>query len=169
MNINVKVSTVAKADMTPAEWEARVDLAAAYRLIAHYGWGDVIYNHSSMRVPGEDRKFLIKRHELLYEEVTPSNLVKVSMDDDLDESAGVNRPGFTLHGGVLSGRPDVNCAVHVHTQIGMALAGLKHGLRMVSQPAVRFYNRVGYHDYEGITEDSANVSASTRRSARIGR
>ena len=153
MNINVKVATVAKADMSAAEWEARVDLAAAYRLIAHYGWGDVIYNHSSMRVPGEERKFLIKRHELLYEEVTPSNLVKVSMDDDLDESAGVNRPGFTLHGGVLSARPDVNCAVHVHTQIGMALAGLKHGLRMVSQPAVRFYNRVGYHDYEGITED----------------
>ncbi len=153
MNINVKVATVAKADMSPAEWEARIDLAAAYRLIAHYGWGDVIYNHSSMRVPGDERKFLIKRHELLYEEVTPSNLVKVSMDDDVDESAGVNRPGFTLHGGVLSARPDVNCAVHVHTQIGMALAGLKHGLRMVSQPAVRFYNRVGYHDYEGITED----------------
>jgi ribulose-5-phosphate 4-epimerase/fuculose-1-phosphate aldolase len=153
MNINVKVATVAKADMSAAEWEARVDLAAAYRLIAHYGWGDVIYNHSSMRVPGEERKFLIKRHELLYEEVTPSNLVKVSMDDDLDESAGVNRPGFTLHGGVLSARPDVNCAVHVHTEIGMAIAGLKHGLRMVSQPAVRFYNRVGYHDYEGITED----------------
>ena len=69
-----------------------------------------------MRVPGEERKFLIKRHELLYTEVTASNLVKVSMDDDLDESAGVNRPGFTLHGGVLSGRPDVNCAVHVHTE-----------------------------------------------------
>ena len=75
MNINVKVATVAKADMSAAEWEARVDLAAAYRLIAHYGWGDVIYNHSSMRVPGEERNFLIKRHELLYEEVTPSNLV----------------------------------------------------------------------------------------------
>jgi ribulose-5-phosphate 4-epimerase/fuculose-1-phosphate aldolase len=75
------------------------------------------------------------------------------MDDDLDESSGVNRPGFTLHGGVLSARPDVNCAVHVHTETGMALAGLQHGLRMVSQPAVRFFNRIGYHDYEGITED----------------
>ena len=75
------------------------------------------------------------------------------MDDDLDESAGVNRPGFTLHGGVLAGRPDVNCAVHVHTETGMAIGGLRHGLRMVSQPAIRFYNRVGYHDYEGITED----------------
>jgi ribulose-5-phosphate 4-epimerase/fuculose-1-phosphate aldolase len=153
MNTHAKIATVTPASMSPEEWQARTDLAAAYRLIAYYGWGDVIYNHSSMRVPGEERMFLIKRHELLYTEVTASNLVKVSMDDDLDESAGVNRPGFTLHGGVLSARPDVNCAVHVHTEIGMAIAGLKHGLRMVSQQAIRFYNRVGYHPYEGITED----------------
>ncbi len=150
---NLKIAALDQSQMSPQEWQARVDLAAAYRLIAHYGWGDVIYNHSSMRVPGEERKFLIKRHELLYTEVTPSNLVKVSMDDDLDESAGVNRPGFTLHGGVLSARPDVNCAVHVHTETGMAISGLRHGLRMVSQAAIRFYNRIGYHDYEGITED----------------
>jgi len=148
-------STITPAGVSAEEWQARVDLAAAYRLIAHHGWDDVIYNHSSLRVPGEDRKFLIKRHELLYTEVTASNLVKVSMDDDLDEQAGVNRPGFTLHGGVLSARLDVNCAVHVHTDLGMALAGLKHGLRMVSQVAIRFYQRVGYHPYEGITEDFA--------------
>jgi len=153
MNVHANVATVAKSSVSPEEWQARVDLAAVYRLIAHYGWGDVIYNHSSMRVPGEDRMFLIKRHELLYTEVTASNLVKVSMDEDLDEKAGVNRPGFTLHGGVLSGRADVNCAVHVHTEIGMAISGLKSGLRMCSQNAIRFYNRVGYHDYEGITED----------------
>ncbi|MGA2892295.1 MAG: class II aldolase/adducin family protein [Xanthobacteraceae bacterium] len=153
MNTHLKIAVVAEADISPAEWQARIDLAATYRLIAHYGWDDVIYNHSSMRVPGDERKFLIKRHELLYTEVTASNLVKVSMDDDLDEAAGVNRPGFTLHGGVLSARPDVNCAVHVHTETGMAVAGIKHGLRMVSQAAIRFYNRVGYHDYEGITED----------------
>jgi ribulose-5-phosphate 4-epimerase/fuculose-1-phosphate aldolase len=150
---NVKIAGVAQSDITPAEWQARVDLAATYRLIAHYGWDDVIYNHSSMRVPGEERNFLIKRHELLYTEVTPANLVKVSMDADLDESAGVNRPGFTLHGGVLSGRPDVNCAVHVHTETGMAIGGLQDGLRMVSQAAIRFHNRIGYHGYEGITED----------------
>jgi ribulose-5-phosphate 4-epimerase/fuculose-1-phosphate aldolase len=106
-----------------------------------------------MRVPGEPRKFLMKRHELLWTEVTASNLVKVDMDEDLDERAGVNRPGFTLHGGVLRARPDVNCAIHVHTATGMAIAGLKHGLRMVSQEAVRFYKRIGYHAYEGLTED----------------
>src|ERR1700753_1235764 len=101
---NVKIAAVAEADISPAEWQARVDPAAPYRRIAQHGWGDVIYNHSSLRVPGEERKFLIKRHELLYTEVTPSNLVKVSMDDDLDESSGVHRPGVTLHRGVVSAR-----------------------------------------------------------------
>ncbi len=152
MNIATKPA-VNLADVSDAERQARVDLAAVYRLCAHYGWDDVIYNHCAMRVPGEDTKFLMKRHELLWTEVTASNLVKVDMRDDLDEFAGVNRPGFTLHGGVLTGRPDVNCSVHVHTETGMALSGLKHGLRMVSQQAMRFHNRIGYHPYEGITED----------------
>jgi ribulose-5-phosphate 4-epimerase/fuculose-1-phosphate aldolase len=155
--MNIHTRTVKKAPkqkgMTDAEWQARVDLAAVYRLVSHNGWDDVIYNHCSMRVPGENSKFLMKRHELLWTEVTASNLVKVDMHDDLDESAGVNRPGFTLHGGELRGRPDVNCAVHVHTPIGMAIAGLKGGLRMISQEAVRFYGGIGYHPYEGITED----------------
>jgi ribulose-5-phosphate 4-epimerase/fuculose-1-phosphate aldolase len=154
MNKPAKLAmATSQGTISDVEWEARVDLAAIYRLLAHYGWDDVIYNHSSMRVPGEPRNFLMKRHDLLYTEITASNLVKVSMDEDLDEKAGVNRPGFTLHGGVLSARPDVNCAVHVHTENGMALAGLKHGLRMVSQQAIRFYQRIGYHAYEGITED----------------
>ena len=132
--------------------QARLDLAAVYRLLAHHGWGDVIFNHAAMRVPSNPRHFLIKRHELLYTEVTASNLVEVSMDDDLDERSGVNRPGFTLHSGVLRARPDVNCSVHVHPEEGIALSGLRHGLRMLSQNAMRFYNRVGYHDYEGLTD-----------------
>jgi ribulose-5-phosphate 4-epimerase/fuculose-1-phosphate aldolase len=153
MNKHADLAKVSSDQNSQAEWEARVDLAAVYRLLAHYGWDDVIYNHSSMRVPGEPRMFLMKKHELLYTEVTASNLVKVNMDEDLDEKSGVNRPGFTLHGGVLGARADVNCAVHVHTENGVALSGLKHGLRMISQQALRFYKRVGYHKYEGITED----------------
>lgn len=157
MSAHAKLATVggqlSQDKSSQAEWQARVDLAAVYRLLAHYGWDDVIYNHSSMRVPGEPRHFLMKQHDLLYTEVTASNLVKVNMDEDLDEKSGVNRPGFTLHGGVLAARGDVNCAVHVHTNSGMAIAGLRHGLRMVSQQAVRFYNRIGCHGYEGITED----------------
>ena len=155
MNTHAKVAAVSQDGISHAEWQARVDLAAVYRLIAHYGWDDVIYNHSSMRVPDEPRYFLMKKHDLLYTEVTASNLVKVCMDEDLDEKSGVNRPGFTLHGGVLAARADVNCAVHVHTATGMAIAGLRHGLRMVSQQAIRFYQRIGYHAYEGITEDFA--------------
>src|SRR3954466_7201520 len=152
MNIVTRPSTNL-ADLSDAERQARPDLAAVYRLCAHYGWGDVIYNHCSMRVPGEPNMFLMKQHELLWTEITATNLRKVDMNADLDEKAGVNRPGFTLHGGVLKGRPDVNCAVHVHTRTGMALAGLKSGLRMISQESVRFYGRLGYHPYEGITED----------------
>ena len=156
MNKLASVPKIATRDgISPAEMQARVDLAAVYRLLAHYGWDDVIYNHSSMRVPGEPRMFLMKKHELLYTEVTASNLVKVNMDEDLDEKAGVNRPGFTLHGGVLAARSDVNCAVHVHTNNGMAIGALPHGLRMISQHAIRFYRRIGYHKYEGITEDFA--------------
>jgi ribulose-5-phosphate 4-epimerase/fuculose-1-phosphate aldolase len=137
---------------TDADWQARVDLAAVYRLLAHYGWGDVIFNHAAMRAPSNSRHFFIKRHELLYTEVTASNLVEVSMDDDLDERSGVNRPGFTLHSGVLRARPDVHCSVHVHPDEGVAISGLKHGLRPLSQDAMRFHNRIGYHDYEGITD-----------------
>src|SRR3984893_1349405 len=109
--MNIHATASVDAAISPAEREARADLAAVYRLVAHHGWDDVIYNHCSMRVAGEPRKFLMKRHELLWTEVTASNLVKVDMEDDLEEKAGVNRPGFTLHGGVLRGRPDVNCAV----------------------------------------------------------
>ena len=139
--------------MAAKEWDARVDLAAVYRLCAHYGWGDLIFNHCSLRVPNEPSKFLMKRHADMWTEVTASSLVKVDMYEDLDESSGINRPGFTLHSGVLQGREDVNCVVHVHTDTGMAISGLKSGLRMLSQAATRFYNRIGYHSYEGITED----------------
>jgi ribulose-5-phosphate 4-epimerase/fuculose-1-phosphate aldolase len=132
--------------------QARVDLAAVYRLLASHGWGDVIFNHAAMRVPSNPRHFFIKRHELLYTEVTASNLVEVSMDDDLDERSGVNRPGFTLHSGVMRGRPDVQCSVHVHPEEAIAISGMKRGLRPLSQNAMRFFNRVGYHDYEGLTD-----------------
>lgn len=148
-----KITQISEAKVRGAEWDARVDLAAVYRLLALHGWDDVIYNHSSMRVPGEPRNFLMKKHDLLYAEVTASNLVKVSMDEDLDESAGVNRPGYTLHGGVLAAREDVNCAIHIHTNTGIAISGLRRGLRMLSQASIRFYKRIGYHPYEGLTED----------------
>jgi ribulose-5-phosphate 4-epimerase/fuculose-1-phosphate aldolase len=142
--------------MTPDmdERQARVELAALYRLLdLHYGFGEGIYNHVSMRVPGEPDSFLIKAHALMFREVTASNLIKVRLDADLDESSHVNRPGLTLHGAILSARPDVNCAVHVHSLAGLALSAHKAGLRMLTQNSVRFYRRIGYHVYQGIVED----------------
>lgn len=143
-----------RQSVSEAEWQARVDLAAAYRLAHEYRWADSIYNHISMRVPDEPDFFLIKAHELIYNEVSASNLVKVDMRrDDVDEAMHVNRPGFTLHGGLLSVRPDVNCAYHTHIPACIAVASQKDGLLPMSQNAMQFWGDIGYHDYEGITED----------------
>jgi ribulose-5-phosphate 4-epimerase/fuculose-1-phosphate aldolase len=132
----------------------RLELAALHRLIDfHYGTGEGIYNHASMRVPEQPDHFLLKPHALLFREVTASSLIKVALGADLDESAHVNRPGFTLHGAILASRPDLNCAIHLHTNVGLAMSAHRRGLRMLSQNAVRFYRRLGYHDYQGIVED----------------
>jgi ribulose-5-phosphate 4-epimerase/fuculose-1-phosphate aldolase len=147
-------------EQTPApandERHARVELAALYRLLdMQYGVGEGIYNHVSLRVPGEPDHFLIKRHSLLYREVTASNLIKIGAQSDLDERSHVNRPGFTLHSAILLARPDVNCAIHLHTKPGLAMSAHARGLRMLSQNSVRFYRRLGYHAYQGIVEDSS--------------
>jgi ribulose-5-phosphate 4-epimerase/fuculose-1-phosphate aldolase len=145
-----------RESVTPEEWEARVDLAAAYRLAHLHQWADSIYNHISVRVPGEPHMFLIKAHELLYNEVTASNLIKVdSRNDDVDESYHVNKPGFTLHGGLMQVRPDINAAFHTHIQSTIAVSNQKEGLQLLSLAAMRFYKEVGYHDFQGITDDLA--------------
>ena len=113
------------------------------------GWNNGIYNHVSARVPGEPDKFLIKGHALLWDEVTASNLIKVDMNDELDEDAGVNRPGFVLHSAVLRARPDTDAVVHVHPDPCVAVSASKEGLLPLSQTAIRFYDRLAYHDYEG--------------------
>ncbi len=139
--------------IAPAERQVRTNLAAAYRLVDHFfATTDGIYNHLSCRVPGEPDRFLIKRHALLYREVTASNLAKVDMAADLDERAGVNRPGFVLHSGLLSARPDVNCVMHLHGPLAIAMSARADGLKMMSQAAIRFHRSVGYHPFEGITE-----------------
>ncbi|MGE0254262.1 MAG: class II aldolase/adducin family protein [Alphaproteobacteria bacterium] len=143
-----------KGKVSPEEWQARVDLAACYRLADLYGWADAIYNHVSLRVPGEPDFFLIKAHELLYEEVTASNLVKCDMrNDDVDERLHVNRPGFTLHGGILRVRPEINCVYHTHIEACITVSNQKDGLLPISQSALQFMGDIGYHEYEGITEN----------------
>ena len=158
--------TIEETAVSAEEWQARVQLAAVYRLVELHGWGEGIYNHISLRVPDTPDHFLVKRHDLLYSEVKASNLVKVPINGDLDERSGVNRPGFVLHGGVLQSRADVNCALHVHTAEGIAISTLAEPLRMLSQYAARFYNRVGYHVYEGITD---GIDERSRIVANLGK
>ena len=136
------------------EASARIELAAFYRLVEHLGWGEGIYNHIALRVPGSPDEFLIKLHALTYEEVTASNLVKVNSHDDLDERAGVNRVGFCTHAPVMRARPDVDCTIHLHTVPIMAIAAHPKGLRMLHQHSVRFYDDIAYQDYEGFAESS---------------
>lgn len=137
---------------------ARRHLAALYRLIDHhFPSTDGIYNHLSLRVPERPNCFLIKRHDLLYEEVTASNLVEADMTKELDERAHVNKPGFVLHSAILSARPETNCVVHIHSIAGQAMAAHRGGLKMLSQNAVRFYKRIAYHPYEGIVDDHSEA------------
>jgi ribulose-5-phosphate 4-epimerase/fuculose-1-phosphate aldolase len=144
-----------RASMAFTEAEARDELAALYHLLdEHVGRQEGIYTHVTLRVPRQLDHMLIKRHIDLYSEVTAENLVKVPIGADVDESFGVNRPGVVLHSGALSARADVNCAIHVHTDAGLAFAARKTGLRMITQNALRFWNRIGYHDYEGLVVDS---------------
>jgi len=137
------------------EWAAREDLAACYRLCVHYRMTDMIYNHISLKVPGTEDHFLINAFGLLYEEVTASNLVKVDIDGKLldDDILEANPAGFVIHSAIHRARPDLHCVFHTHTRAGVAVSAQKNGLLPISQHAMRFFNRVGYHGYEGIALD----------------
>ncbi len=141
------------ASIAPAEWAARVDLAACYRLAAHFGLTDLIYTHISARVPGEDAHFLINAYGLLFDEIRASTLVKVRLDGSIVDDPtglGINDAGFVIHGAVHGARHDVGCVMHTHTTAGLAVAAQRRGLLPLTQHAMRFTDAIGYHDYEGI-------------------
>lgn len=146
-----------KDRVSAAEWQARVDLAACYRLVHLEGWTHQTANHISARVPGEDGAFLINPYGLYYEHVTASNLVKIDCDGNLlsDTPHKVNRAGFVIHSAVHAARHDVACVLHTHTDVGTAISATRAGLLPVSQDACLFYNRVAYHAFEGIASDLA--------------
>lgn len=146
-----------KQTVSPAEWEARVELAACYRLIAHFRMTDWIYNHISARVPGDHGHYLINPFGLLYEEVSASNLVKVDIHGRLTEEIGldVNPAAFVIHGAIHAARPDIGCVLHTHTAAGTGVAAQAHGLLPISQNAFKVIDRVAYHDFEGIALDNA--------------
>ena len=134
------------------EWQVRVDLAACYRLIAMYGWDDLVFTHVSARVPGPEEHFLINAYGLLFEEMSASSLVKVDLNGDkvLDSPHPVNPAGFVIHSAVHEARPDVGCVLHTHTKAGVAVSAQADGLRPISQTSLFPYATLAYHDYEGV-------------------
>ena len=140
---------------TAAERAVREDLAAAYRLIAHFGLDDGIYTHISARVPGTEDQFLINPFGMLYRDITASSLVKVDLNGKIldDSPHEVNPAGFTIHSAVHAARHDALCVLHTHTVAGVAVASLKQGLQPCNQWALQFHGRVVYHAYEGIALD----------------
>ena len=145
-----------RSRVSAEEWQARVDLAACYRLIAHFGMNDLIYNHATTRVPGEEGHFLINAYGYAYEEVTASSLVKIDFDGkvvlDSGTGYGINQAGFVIHSAVHRGRQDVACVIHTHSPAGMAVSALKCGLLPLTQNAM-FFGALAYHDYEGPAID----------------
>ncbi|MCG5241222.1 class II aldolase/adducin family protein [Azospirillum doebereinerae] len=140
------------------EWKARTDLAAAYRLFDRLGMTDLIYTHMSARIPDTPDHFLINPYGLMFHEVTPDNLVKVDIDGNLvEEREGdqINPAGFTIHSAVHRARHDAGAVIHLHTDAGMAVSAQADGLLPITQHSLRWYNRIAYHDYEGIALDLA--------------
>lgn len=133
------------------EWELRVQLAAAYRLIDHFGWSELIWTHTTVRVPGPEHHFLINPYGYRFDEVCASNLVKVDLHGSIigDQKQEINPAGFVIHSAIHMARRDAQCVMHTHTVAGMAVAALDCGLLPISMYALGFYESVGYHDFEG--------------------
>ena len=143
--------------VTDAEWRARVDLAACYRLLDHYDMTDLTTTHISARVPGQADAILLNPYGLFFEEINASSLIKVDLDGTvLSESPyEINRAAYTIHSAVQAARDDVACVVHTHTRAGMAVSAMECGLLPLTQHSLAFYERMAYHDYEGVALDLA--------------
>jgi ribulose-5-phosphate 4-epimerase/fuculose-1-phosphate aldolase len=151
----------------PLEWELRIQLAAAYRIIDHMGWSELIWTHTTVRVPGPEHHFLINRYGLRFDEVRASNLVKVDLHGNIigDQAQEINPAGFVIHSAIHMARQDVQCIMHTHTVAGMAVAALRTGLLPISMYALGYYERVAYHDFEG---PSLDIEERQRLAANLG-
>jgi len=157
-----------KGKVSDAEWQARVDLAACYRLVDLYGMADMMANHISARVPGEEGTFLINAYGLMYEEITASSLLKVDHHGNIltkpdfgDLGYGLNRAGSVIHSAVHAARPEVACVIHTHSWASMAVSSLECGLLPLTQTAMRFL-KVTYHDYQGVVLNESEQESLVR-------
>ena len=141
--------------VSPEEWQQRLDLAALYRLVAHYGWDDLIFTHLSARVPGPEHHFLINPYGLMFEEITASSLVKIDLDGNvvMESPYRINPAGFTIHSAIHAAREDALCVMHLHTDDGVAVSAQADGLMPITQTAMIVSSDVAYHEYEGIALD----------------
>lgn len=139
-----------RMDCSDEEWKARVELAACYRLMAHFKMEDLIYNHISARIPGTEH-FLLNPFGLLYDEITASSLVKVDLEGNIVTPTPfkINQAGFVIHSAVHQIRPEINCVIHSHTPAGTGVSAQEGGLLPISQTALLFYGEVAYHEFEG--------------------
>jgi ribulose-5-phosphate 4-epimerase/fuculose-1-phosphate aldolase len=149
------------------ELRLRRELAAVYRLVAHFRMTDLIFTHISVRLPGPEHHFLINPYGLLFEEITASNLVKIDLSGHAVEDSPhpVNPAGFVIHSAIHAARPDAHCVLHTHTRAGCAVAAQEHGLLPLNQISMEFYGRLGYHDYEGVALNLAEQRAWSPTSA----
>ena len=147
-----KSSTSVRDRVTPEEWEQRVALAAAYRLVAHFRWDDLIFTHLSARVPGPQHHFRINPYGMTFDEVTASSLVKVDLDGNkvMDTPYEINPAGFTIHSAIHAAREDAKCVLHVHSINGAAVSAQKNGVLPISQQSIFVLSSLAYHDYEGV-------------------
>jgi ribulose-5-phosphate 4-epimerase/fuculose-1-phosphate aldolase len=141
-----------RAHVSTEEWQTRVDLAAAYRLVAAFHWDDLVFTHISARVPGTEDQFLINPYGLMFEEITASSLIRIDLQgNQLDDSPfHVNPAGFTIHGAIHAARHDAQCVLHTHTLNGIAVSAQKGGVLPLSQQSIFVLSSLGYHDYEGV-------------------
>ena len=137
------------------EWAIRVDLAAAYRMVAHYGWDDLIFTHLSARIPGPEHHFLLNPYNLMFEEVTASSLVKVDVNGNpVDPTPFITNPaGFTIHSAIHMARDDAHAVMHLHTPAGQAVSANAEGLLPLTQTAMLIRGEIAFHEYEGVAVD----------------
>src|SRR5258706_11982308 len=167
MNFATNFKSV-RDEVSPEEWQARVALAACYRLVDLFGMTDLIYNHVTTRIPGTEH-LLINLYGLLYKEITASSLVKIDVEGNIvwkpETDYGINKSGYVIHGAIHKARADVKCIIHTHTRAGMAVSAMKCGFLPLNQTAIRVHGHIGYYDYEG---PAVNFEERVRRLDRPG-